>query len=415
MKRFTNVWILLLVAVILFAFTGCEAAGSKYGGDMMGGWDTDAPSEWNGAEEDGDAPGQSVLRKQLTSAEWRDLDNYEYWRSLFSQGDEQANEGVFLRYAEENARELDTSYMHEVTVTCGNPVAGVTVRLYKDDIVLYTAVTDAWGKAYVFGKGATSVEANSGPYSVRTPVSQEGKTTLEIAGYAPKADEMEIAFVVDTTGSMGDELSFLKKEIEGVIRRVTEGKSVQIHLALLFYRDEGDDYVTRSFDFVNVTEQDGLTNVVRNLNKQSSAGGGDYPEAVDTALSEAVNMQWRSGTSTKLLFHVLDAPYHDSRAYQNRFAQAVKTAAAKGIRIIPVAASGLDTLGQYIMRSAAILTGGTYTFLTDDSGIGNAHEEPEVGGFTVEYLSDMLVRLIEGYHTGRMATPVHWQQSSSVI
>ena len=42
-------------------------------------------------------------------------------------------------------------------------------------------------------------------------------------------------------------------------------------------------------------------------------------------------------------------------------------------------------------------TGGTYTFLTDDSGIGGSHLEPTVGDYEVEHLNDMLVRIIEDY------------------
>ena len=42
-------------------------------------------------------------------------------------------------------------------------------------------------------------------------------------------------------------------------------------------------------------------------------------------------------------------------------------------------------------------TGGTYTFLTDDSGVGGSHLEPTVGEYQVEQLNDLLVRLIEQY------------------
>lgn len=130
--------------------------------------------------------------------------------------------------------------------------------------------------------------------------------------------------------------------------------------------------------------------------------------------AQPVRADWHNNSKTKLLFHVLDAPYHDKQENQSMFASAVKSASEKGIRIIPVAASGLDVLGQYVMRSAALLTGGTYTFLTDDSGIGNSHELPAVGKFTVEYLSDLMVRLIKGYYTGTFEEPVFWKQSDSV-
>lgn len=49
------------------------------------------------------------------------------------------------------------------------------------------------------------------------------------------------------------------------------------------------------------------------------------------------------------------------------------------------------------MRSFAILTNGTYVFITDDSGIGNDHLEPTIGEFKVEKLNDLMVRLVDEY------------------
>jgi hypothetical protein len=49
------------------------------------------------------------------------------------------------------------------------------------------------------------------------------------------------------------------------------------------------------------------------------------------------------------------------------------------------------------MRFMAIYTNGTYVFITDDSGIGNAHLEPSVGEYQVEKLSDLMIRLIKKY------------------
>ncbi|MDE7233584.1 MAG: hypothetical protein K2N29_00810, partial [Ruminiclostridium sp.] len=59
--------------------------------------------------------------------------------------------------------------------------------------------------------------------------------------------------------------------------------------------------------------------------------------------------------------------------------------------------SGVDTETEFLCRSFAAATGGTYTFLTDHSGIGGSHHEPTIGYYQVEKLNDMLVRIIEGY------------------
>ena len=65
--------------------------------------------------------------------------------------------------------------------------------------------------------------------------------------------------------------------------------------------------------------------------------------------------------------------------------------------LIPVVASNAERDTELFGRAIAILTGGTYVFLTDDSGIGDSHLEPIVGNYEVELLQDLIVRVIEEY------------------
>ena len=416
-RKISFILLFLLALIIVFTASACSGGYDSAGGFAPSGalGDVDDGGKDDGSGSNGS---QTVYKKQLTAGEWRDALNYDFWLGLFEKDieiDEEqfTRDGIFSGYAKAT-RGLDTFDMHEVLVTSGgSPVTGAKVTLYNENEMEYSAVTDSTGKAYVFGSG-TLLQAASGQFYASANVA-DGVTNIELADSSAVENELEIMLVVDTTGSMGDELSFLCDELAGVVTRVSSTLKCDIRLGLLFYRDEGDQYVTRKFDFVDVTSEEGLNTVVKNIKNQKASGGGDIPEAVDTALSEAVAADWHANSKTRLLFQVLDAPYHDNQENQSRFANAVKSAAQKGVRIIPVAASGLDTLGQYIMRSAALLTGGTYTFLTDDSGIGNSHELPAVGKFTVEYLSDLMVRLINGYYTGTFEEPIHWTQSESVI
>lgn len=76
-------------------------------------------------------------------------------------------------------------------------------------------------------------------------------------------------------------------------------------------------------------------------------------------------------------------------------------AAGMGIRIVPVVASA-ETMGnaaslEYLMRSIALATNGTYVFLTDHSNIGNEHAEPVTDIYDVELLNSLLKRLIYQY------------------
>ena len=87
----------------------------------------------------------------------------------------------------------------------------------------------------------------------------------------------------------------------------------------------------------------------------------------------------------------------DIEANKQKLAHNIRTAAQKGIRIVPVAASGVDKSCEFLLRSMAFMTGGTYAFLTDDSGIGYGHTEPTVGSYEVEKLNDMMVRICNKY------------------
>jgi hypothetical protein len=66
------------------------------------------------------------------------------------------------------------------------------------------------------------------------------------------------------------------------------------------------------------------------------------------------------------------------------------------------------------MREAAIYTGGTFIFVTDDSGIGGAHHDPGLPNVTVELLNSLMVRLVKGYHTGDFEDPIYWKQDPNL-
>ena len=133
------------------------------------------------------------------------------------------------------------------------------------------------------------------------------------------------------------------------------------------------------------------------LNKEYADGGGDYEEAVEEALENSVFDHAWDEDSIKLMFIVLDAPPHNTESARKSLAKTIEKASEMGIRIIPVASSGVDKNTEFLLRALAMTTGGTYTFLTDHSGIGGSHIEPTIGEYQVEQLNDLLVRVIEEY------------------
>jgi len=204
-------------------------------------------------------------------------------------------------------------------------------------------------------------------------------------------DQVDIAFMVDATGSMGDELDYLKAELTDVIADVkAKNDNIVVNTAAVFYRDKGDDYVTRLSGFTSSTRE-----TIDFIKEQSADGGGDFPEAVHAALHDAISgLQWSSHARARILFMVLDAPPHHDEQIVAEINQLVEKASAAGIAIIPVTASGIDKETEFLMRYMAVATNGTYVFITNDSGIGNAHLEASVGNYQVEYLNALMKRLI---------------------
>lgn len=355
---------------------------------------------------------------QLTAGEWSDIKNYAYYLNLLKIADTDSNvpENQRRRGFSEYAGYFgfETRYMFTVSVTGDDTAANdAEVELYdSNQVKLFATRTDVRGNAYLFpvrdltGENIT-VTVNSGSFtSSQSFVYSQPYLEVKLNGRADVNPELDIMFVVDTTGSMGDELEYLKQEIADVIDSVSrENPYIAINLALLFYRDIGDEYVTKYFDFTtDVAAQQ------RNLSQQRSDGGGDFPEAVDIALAEALEQNWSGEGAVRLIFHVCDAPPHDTQENQTRYSDAIMGAAEKGISIIPVASSGVDKATEYLLRQEAIMTGGTYIFLTDDSGIGESHLEPTIGEYTVEYLNACIVRVINEYITGVKTAPVSFNR-----
>lgn len=407
MKKFV---FLIILSLLLFGLLGCSS------GNSPGGYHRPPDSKYDGGA-NGDGGNQGEYPKpqagQLTASEWSDIHNYDFYLSLF-QSTQESEKGIFTPYYQKGY--FDTLNMVTVLVKSGDQVlSGAKVTLqYGLNTPMYSAITNLFGYAYLFPKSGqinaiSSIKVTYDDETVNIPYEyskENNRIEIDLEAEDNHQDVLELMFVIDTTGSMGDEINYLKSEIDYVISEVQkDNPNSTIRLALLFYRDFGDEYVTRYFDFTtNITEQKA------NLSAQSAAGGGDFEEAVDVALDEAVAKGWSTENTTKLLFHVLDARPHYNDGVMTRYYNAVFEASKKGIRIIPVASSGIDKYTEYLLRNEAMMTGGTYVFLTDHSGIGGDHLEATVGETIVEYLNLLMIRIINEYHTGVVGEKIPYHQ-----
>ncbi len=205
---------------------------------------------------------------------------------------------------------------------------------------------------------------------------------------------VDAALVLDTTGSMGDEIAYLTTEFASISAAVSaKFPGADQRWALVLYRDTpkndpGEAYVVRSFDFTGSAHDFAAT-----IGQQTAAGGGDYPEAPHLGLAELTKLSWRGGPDVaKLAFWVGDAPHHADEG--GAMKQAIAGVHGAGIHVYPVSASGTNELLELTMRTAAEITGGRYLFLTDDSGVGGPHKDPEIPCYFVTKLSKALVRSV---------------------
>jgi hypothetical protein len=100
-----------------------------------------------------------------------------------------------------------------------------------------------------------------------------------------------------------------------------------------------------------------------------------------------------------VLFLVGDAPPHDQ--FAARTLAAVEQLRQQGVRIYPVAGSGVKERAEFVLRSAAFLTLGQYLFLTDHSGVGRPHAAPHVPSYAVEHLNRLMLRMIASELAGK--------------
>jgi hypothetical protein len=209
-------------------------------------------------------------------------------------------------------------------------------------------------------------------------------------GQVSSRETLDVSLVIDTTGSMGDEMLYLRTEFLALTNAINEEyPKAEQRWSLVVYRDEGDLYVVRAFDFTSDLEA-----FQRTLAEQRADGGGDTPEAPEQALLATANLDWRTGgTTARLAFWVADAPHHAQNAFA--MADAVRAVRDAGVHLYPVASSGVDELSEHSMRSAAQLTGGRYLFLTDDSGVGGAHKEPTIPCYFVTRLDHAILRMVD--------------------
>lgn len=339
----------------------------------------------------------------LTAGEWNDNANWGFFTNLVN-----TDAITFPSFG------IDPRYRTKVELTGsdGKALKNAKVELLDGENKIWAAVTDNKGVAYLFasagGQGTDiqvscggktqkySLESNQKPPVVSSTDAQTqqggglaggAEVALTFDGTGETYQKTDIMFIMDATGSMSDEMLFLQSEFTAISEAAGDDNT---RYSVNFYRDKGDDFTTKCYDFT-----DDVKGLQEKLNSESADGGGDTPEAVAEILEETMMKNDWDDDAVKIAFMIFDAPPHEGT--EQSLLSSVKAAAEKGIRLIPVISSGSERDTELFGRAMAIVTNGTYVFLTDDSGIGYSHLEPIIGDYQTEKLYDIIIRIINNY------------------
>ena len=218
--------------------------------------------------------------------------------------------------------------------------------VYKNDAQSYKAVIE-------YNQNQTEVKfTRNGKRKIDVTLNQERNGL--------KSPALDIVFIFDTTGSMGEEIERLKQTIEIINLNLTSLSSKpKVRFGMVLYRDIEEEYRTKIMPLT-----DNLDDFRNFLDEVEAYGGGDGPEDLQEALKDTLkNMNWDK-KALKMSFIITDAPAHLDYDQEYTYKNAVLDAQKQGIKIFSVGTGGLDINGEYVLRQISQYTYSKYIFLT---------------------------------------------------
>lgn len=213
--------------------------------------------------------------------------------------------------------------------------------------------------------------------------------------------QLDLVFVIDTTGSMSDEIREVKMHIRNVIEDLINGTpKPDVRIGFVLYRDYPDqeqEYVYKLYPFTKDIDV-----VLEYIEEFQAYGGGDYEEVVTIGLDVAIHdLEWRVNDNKtpsmqfmyydenqhpvyyitpvefegvllkKMIFLIGDAPPR-TRPYANlqeeyrqlpHYTENIEDAKDKDIQIFTISCSGMNAEGNAIWEEIAHQTNGKFEVL----------------------------------------------------
>lgn len=327
--------------------------------------------------------------------------------------DDNQNLGAYLAYLQTYTRtnvlpiDVSQQILFRVLDEQERPIRGAQVSISADDSFVTTLRTQPDGTATFFPRLYAAADPTSA-YTIDVQIGVAAQT-ITVPANSPQREwivsfsnipkpapqpQVDVLFLIDSTGSMADEINQLKDNIISIglqVRALPAQPDIRFSWAA--YKDAADDF--RLFPFTASIE--GFANTLGTI---EALGGGDYPEALSPALVQAIEEnEWRGQETIQLIFLIADAPPHLEGPVT--YLDGIRAANERGIKIYPIASSGLDRQGEYIFRQLAQMTHGRFIFLTETNPV-QTEPAPETSlaaaelEYTVSALDALIVQIIAG-------------------
>ncbi len=330
----------------------------------------------------------------IRAGEWDDNANYrEFQRYLgtvsepIHQLDVRARRFLIVRDSEGKAVPhcpitITDSAQHSVTLT----------TTASGRAILFPHAEDLAGKDFT-ATAACTEDTVHGKFSLNDDTDGTVDLKMSKPRQLSSVRTVDLAFVLDTTGSMSEEIASVKTTIQKVAQTL-QGQQVSIRVGLVEYKDRGDQYVTKVYPMSS--DLTAFSNQVAGI---VASGGGDMPEDMNAGLHTALNqLEWNTQAVTRAAFIIGDAAPHLDYQNEADYAADMKIAAHRGIQLFTVAASGMDPLGQAVWRQMAAYTGATNLFVlrggAGPQSVGGGDPIASCGGTQTNYASGNLDALI---------------------
>ncbi|MFN3195511.1 MAG: T9SS type A sorting domain-containing protein [Chlorobiota bacterium] len=300
-------------------------------------------------------------------------------------------------------------YTVQLTSIDNRPVIDAKVNLINQvGKVIWSARSDNTGKAELWADAYREIDDNTSGLAVEVlykekRIYQQNITTfndginfIQVDEYCTQPNKVDILFAIDATGSMGDRIEYLNSELEEMVSNLIKNNSeIDLRVGSVFYRD----YFFPKDELVNTHN---FTKDIFSLNdflgSQESICNFNTHQAVDVALSSAVNeFSWSENARARIMFLKTDTKPHKHEKYLKRFRELTAKASEMGIRVVPIIVDDIDKSGEFVYRSTALLTNGSFFYFYGDTITDNCYREPTTDSYDVEMMNEMIVRIINQF------------------